>query len=126
MSREGGGGCGVSANEYSCAHGAQMKFRDLAPYFTYVVDTPTLSFARLRIYERSETKSVKYCEGENRKRRCVSTIFTSKIIFESETKNYMFFIFFSCSSELARDRPPSYSFRTSLFASVFESQSPNF
>jgi hypothetical protein len=24
---------GVSANEYSCAHGAQINFRDLAPYF---------------------------------------------------------------------------------------------
>jgi hypothetical protein len=27
--RGGGGGCGVSANEYSCAHGAQIKFGDL-------------------------------------------------------------------------------------------------
>ncbi len=25
----GGGGCGVSANEYSCAHGAQIIFGDL-------------------------------------------------------------------------------------------------
>ncbi len=25
----GGGGCGVSANEYSCAHGAQIHFGDL-------------------------------------------------------------------------------------------------
>jgi hypothetical protein len=25
MRGEGGGGCGVSANEYSCAHGAQIK-----------------------------------------------------------------------------------------------------
>jgi hypothetical protein len=25
----GRGGCGVSANEYSCAHGAQIKFGDL-------------------------------------------------------------------------------------------------
>jgi hypothetical protein len=24
-----GGGCGISANEYSCAHGAQINFRDL-------------------------------------------------------------------------------------------------
>ena len=29
------GGCGVSANEYSCAHGAQINFRDLTPYLTY-------------------------------------------------------------------------------------------
>jgi hypothetical protein len=32
---EGGGGCGVSANEYSCANGAQINFRDLTPYLTY-------------------------------------------------------------------------------------------
>ncbi len=32
----GGGGCGgVSANEYSCAHGAQINFADLTPYLTY-------------------------------------------------------------------------------------------
>jgi hypothetical protein len=30
-----GGGCGVSANEYSCAHGAQIKFVDITPYLTY-------------------------------------------------------------------------------------------
>jgi hypothetical protein len=27
--------CGVSANEYSCAHGAQIKFGDLTPYLSY-------------------------------------------------------------------------------------------
>jgi hypothetical protein len=34
----GGGGSGglrVSANEYSCALGAQIKFGDLTPYLTY-------------------------------------------------------------------------------------------
>jgi hypothetical protein len=25
----------VSANEYSCAHGAQINFGDLTPYLTY-------------------------------------------------------------------------------------------
>jgi hypothetical protein len=30
------GGCGVSANEYSCTtHGAQINLRDLTPYLTY-------------------------------------------------------------------------------------------
>ena len=29
------GGCGVSANEYSCAHGAQINVEALAPYLTY-------------------------------------------------------------------------------------------
>ncbi len=27
--------CGVSADEYSCAHGAQINFGDLTPYLTY-------------------------------------------------------------------------------------------
>ncbi len=31
----GGGGCGVSANEYSCAHGAQINFGDIPPYLTF-------------------------------------------------------------------------------------------
>jgi hypothetical protein len=26
--------CGVSANKYSCTHGAQINFRDLTPYLT--------------------------------------------------------------------------------------------
>jgi hypothetical protein len=30
-----GRGFGVSANEFSCAHGAQINFGDLAPYLTY-------------------------------------------------------------------------------------------
>jgi hypothetical protein len=29
------GGCGVSVNEYSYAHGAQINFGDLTPYLTY-------------------------------------------------------------------------------------------
>jgi hypothetical protein len=35
MRGEGGGGCGVSANENSCAHGVQINFGDLTPYLTY-------------------------------------------------------------------------------------------
>jgi hypothetical protein len=31
----GEGGCGVSANEYSFTHGAQINFGDLTPYLTY-------------------------------------------------------------------------------------------
>jgi hypothetical protein len=34
----GGGGCGISANEYSCAHGAQINFGDLTSYLTYAND----------------------------------------------------------------------------------------
>ncbi len=32
---KGGGGCGVSANEFFCAHGAQISFGDLTTYLTY-------------------------------------------------------------------------------------------
>ncbi len=35
MLRRGGGGCGVSANEYGCAHVAQVNFEDLTQYLTY-------------------------------------------------------------------------------------------
>jgi hypothetical protein len=35
----GGGVYGVSANEYSCVHGAQINFRDLTPYLTYAIHT---------------------------------------------------------------------------------------
>jgi hypothetical protein len=31
----GEGVCGVSANENSCTHGAQINFGDLTPYLTY-------------------------------------------------------------------------------------------
>ncbi len=34
-SMRGKGGCGVSAKEYSWAHGAQINFGDLTPYLTY-------------------------------------------------------------------------------------------
>ncbi len=38
MSPNAGGGrsCGVSANKYSCVHGAQKNFGDLTPYLAYV------------------------------------------------------------------------------------------
>ncbi len=32
----GGRGCGVSANEYICKHGALINVGDLTPYLTYV------------------------------------------------------------------------------------------
>ena len=38
MRGEGGGGYGVSANEYSCAQGAQINSGDLTPYFNYGYD----------------------------------------------------------------------------------------
>ncbi len=38
----GGVGCGVSADEYSCAKGAQINFGDLTPYSTYGADDTKL------------------------------------------------------------------------------------
>jgi hypothetical protein len=38
----GGGGCGASANEYSCANGAQINFEDLTPYLTYAFSVITI------------------------------------------------------------------------------------
>jgi hypothetical protein len=32
-----GEGCGLSANEYSCVHGALKNFGDLTPYLTHAV-----------------------------------------------------------------------------------------
>ncbi len=36
----GGGGCAVSANKYSCAHGGQINFGDLTQYLTYGSSRP--------------------------------------------------------------------------------------
>jgi len=35
------GGCRVSANEYSCPHGVQIKSGDLTPYLPYDIVTAT-------------------------------------------------------------------------------------
>jgi hypothetical protein len=45
----GTGGCLVSANEYSCAHGAQINFGDLTAYLTY-----NRNIRRLRLFYWSE------------------------------------------------------------------------
>ncbi len=37
-----GGGVAGSANEKSCAHGAQINFEDLTPYLTYAMTDPVL------------------------------------------------------------------------------------
>jgi hypothetical protein len=38
---------GFSANEYSCAHGAQINFGDLTPYLTYALYVPLMVNRRL-------------------------------------------------------------------------------
>ncbi len=47
----GEGGCGISANEYSRSHGAQINFGDLVPYLTFVtresIDHPHKFWGRI-------------------------------------------------------------------------------
>ncbi len=46
--REEGVSCGVSANEYNCAHGAQINFGDLTLYLTYgQISSRNLCMARV-------------------------------------------------------------------------------
>ncbi len=52
----GGGGCGFSANEYSCAHGAQINFGDLTPYLhgcwpPYFVIESSWDFAVVGVFD---------------------------------------------------------------------------
>ncbi len=55
--------CGVSANEYSCAHGAQINFGDLTSYLTY----------DCKITEAKRERSV-HGRGEGRKTGRVSVM----------------------------------------------------
>jgi hypothetical protein len=55
MREGGGGGCGVSTNEYSCAHGAQINFADLTAYLTYGSVLLLLSFLR-SVFELLDNK----------------------------------------------------------------------
>ncbi len=43
-----GGCCGVSANDYSCAHGAQINFKVLTPYLTYGIQQRSTFFKNHR------------------------------------------------------------------------------
>jgi hypothetical protein len=46
-----GWSCGLSANENSCTHGAQINFGDLTPYLTYDIhQPPTTSEALYTLY----------------------------------------------------------------------------
>jgi hypothetical protein len=47
-------GGGVSANEYSCTHGAQINFGDLTPYLTYDDSGSALKFYRLLYLPNSD------------------------------------------------------------------------
>ncbi len=50
----GGGNGGVSANEYSCTHGAQINFGDLTPYWMLLVNTrkSTSLITQIRLIRR--------------------------------------------------------------------------
>ncbi len=53
-----GRGCRVSANEYSCAHGAQINFGDLTPYLTYDINPFKHVYCRIdKLTKNSEMKS---------------------------------------------------------------------
>jgi len=45
------GGGGGSANEYSCPHGAQIKFGDLIPYLIYGLGYPGTLARRCNLSE---------------------------------------------------------------------------
>ncbi len=64
----GGGGCGVSANEYSCTHGAQINFEDVTPCLTYGTNKVKKCAVRKIIFCTWPTKAAKagpkiYCTG---------------------------------------------------------------
>ncbi len=44
-----GGGCGVSANEYSCTHWGQINCGDLTPYLTYICWYPLSIFLQVKV-----------------------------------------------------------------------------
>ncbi len=52
-----GGSCGVSANEYSCTHGAQINFGDLTPYLTYAEPYRRANSPLLRLWFYPSGKS---------------------------------------------------------------------
>ncbi len=54
---DGGGGCGVSANKYSCADGAQIIFGDLIPYLTYQCKDPSEIKKSPLCYLRNKSRS---------------------------------------------------------------------
>jgi hypothetical protein len=56
--RAGEWGCGVSANEYSCAYGAQINFGDGTPYFTY--DIVSNFYRALKITKKEMLSNMKY------------------------------------------------------------------
>jgi hypothetical protein len=63
MSPNAGGGvvvgCGVSANEYSCAYGFQINFGDLTPYLAGTMKG-TDAVVRLRTMKQLQTNTTRY------------------------------------------------------------------
>jgi hypothetical protein len=55
-----GGSSGVSAHEYSCAHGAQIKFGDLTPYLTYDSDILSIHVGDTRCDEAMNRQLYSY------------------------------------------------------------------
>jgi hypothetical protein len=63
--------CGASASEYSCAHAAQINFRDLTPYLTY--DFTTMQKADLlhRVFANVTLKTVS--KDSNERNSCTES-----------------------------------------------------
>ncbi len=55
-------GCGISANEYSCAHGALINLGDLIPYLTYSLSSSLLPVA-LRMVPHGLKPTVRFEPG---------------------------------------------------------------
>jgi hypothetical protein len=53
----GGAGCGVSANKYSCAHGAQINFEDLPPYLIHITVEGIAATVHIHLVLRSASQS---------------------------------------------------------------------
>ncbi len=56
----GGGGCGFSVNEYSCAHGAQKNFGYLIPYLTYGRREPDYKYQAMCVRQQMEAGKCRY------------------------------------------------------------------
>jgi hypothetical protein len=56
----GGRGCGVSVNESSCAHGAQINFGDLAPYLTYDANLSSFNCNIVILLNQCKEKALTY------------------------------------------------------------------
>jgi hypothetical protein len=58
-----GRGCGITANEYSCAYGAQKKFGAITPYLTYAIKPRQDDQHRIYTIEQIYEKNCTFLSG---------------------------------------------------------------